>query len=93
MSTETSPELKAKELVDKFRPYMYCYMGSGMLSNDYDENVETDNAKYCALLCVDEIIKSSPYNPNNKGIYEHFEVGINQAIEYWNKVREAIINL
>ena len=47
---------KAKELVDKFMPYMYCYMGSGMLSNDYDINVALSYAKKCAIIAIDECI-------------------------------------
>lgn len=52
----TPEQMKANELVDKFTPYMYCFMGSGMLSNDYDEHIVRDNAKKCALIAIDAII-------------------------------------
>lgn len=51
-----NPELKAKELVGKYKPYMYCYAGSGMLANSYDESVANDYAKKSALIAVDEMI-------------------------------------
>ena len=35
-----TPKEKCDELIEKFIPNMYCYMGSGMLSNDYDEIYE-----------------------------------------------------
>lgn len=48
---------KATELVEKFKPYVYCYLRSGMLTNTYDEGVAMMQAKSCALIAVDEIIK------------------------------------
>jgi hypothetical protein len=40
-------------LKEKFLPKMYCFMGSGMLSNSYDENVANSNADECEKI-VDE---------------------------------------
>ena len=37
-------------LKEKFLPKMYCFMGSGMLSNSYDENVAQGNAKECEKI-------------------------------------------
>lgn len=48
---------KAKELIEWFMPRMYCYMGSGMLTNTYDESIALDNAKQCALKVCDEKAK------------------------------------
>ena len=56
---KTSKE-KAVELIEFFKPLVYCYMGSGMLSNDYDEKVVLENTKKCAVKCVEEIIESMP---------------------------------
>jgi len=39
---------KAKELIEKHKPFIYCYMGSGMLTNTYDEVAATMMAKKCA---------------------------------------------
>jgi hypothetical protein len=40
-------------LIEKFLPRMYCFMGSGMLSNTYDKDVAEDNAKYCEQVTDD----------------------------------------
>ena len=34
-------------LKEKFAPMVYCYLGSGMLTNTYDENVVDHFAKKC----------------------------------------------
>lgn len=70
-----NPKDKAKELMSNFRPYMYCYIGSGMLTNDYNEKVVLDYAKHCSLICVEEIIKSKP---------------IDNSLEYWNELLEEL---
>ena len=53
-----NPKEKAKELIGKFLPNVYCYLGSGMLTNEYSEEVALSNAKKQALICVEEIICS-----------------------------------
>lgn len=37
-------------LKEKFLPRMYCFMGSGMLSNSYDEKVAESNAAECEQI-------------------------------------------
>ena len=37
-------------LKEKFLPKMYCFMGSGMLSNTYDEKISEYNAKECEVI-------------------------------------------
>lgn len=58
----TPQQEKAKELVDKF-------ISIGCLFA---------NAKNCALLCVDEIIKAKP---------------LSFGIEFWEEVKKEITNL
>jgi hypothetical protein len=41
-------------LREKFLPRMYCFFGSGMLSNTYDEKVANDNATECEKI-TDEL--------------------------------------
>jgi len=53
---------KANELIEKMKPYMYCYMGSGMLTNTYDEDVANNFAKRCALITVEEVIDTESKN-------------------------------
>ena len=49
-----TPELKAKELVDKFRTYISMWSGG--------IEVENENLKQCALITVKEIAKNLDMN-------------------------------
>jgi hypothetical protein len=44
-------------LKEKFLPMMYCFFGSGMLTNSYDEKVAEDNAKQCENIADDYAIE------------------------------------
>jgi hypothetical protein len=70
---------KAKQLIEKFKPYVYCYLGSGMLTNTYDEDVANSFAKKCAKISIDEIIDVS--------------FGDKYVIEYWNNVKNELEKL
>jgi hypothetical protein len=70
---------KAKELVEKYMPLVYCYLGSGMLANEYDESVAKYNAKQCALIAVEEILKG-----------DHL---IRTPLSFWQQVKEEIEKL
>lgn len=72
---QLTPKEEAIQLVEKFMPLVYCYLGSGMLSNDYDEKVAKSNAKECAIICVDKIIESHTDNLNGDNIKqkEHYQ--------------------
>lgn len=78
---------KAKELIEKYKPHMYCYVGSGMLSNTYDESVVLQNAVECSIIAVDEIMENlerlciSPL-----GTYS------NPKIPFWQEVKEELEN-
>ena len=69
-----SPKEKAKELFDKYATYVVMWTGG--------IEVENQNCKQCALIAVDEIIKSldDVLHPNPFG-------------QYWNKVKQEIENL
>ena len=72
----TAEQQKAKELIEKFNPhvkYWDCYN---------DEPLEEDNAKQCALICVDEILK----------IAVDFSDDIKWTKSFWQTVRNEIIN-
>jgi hypothetical protein len=47
---------EAKELVDKFRKHVDCDL-SGEDGFEYSKDAETYNAKQCALISIDLIIK------------------------------------
>lgn len=51
-----STKEKSEELIEKFKPNVYCYLGSGMLTNEYSEEVALNNAKKQALIFVNEMI-------------------------------------
>ena len=74
----TSKE-KAKELVDKFLPYSYYHEMDNSMNRNYQQE---DNAKQCALICVNEIIDSSK---------EYFKNTTYD--EYWEEVLTEIDNL
>jgi hypothetical protein len=79
-----TPKEKAAELVHRFRRYV-----------DFtDENDHTSlkaiisNSKQCALIAVDEIMKTYP-SKNGIALYEN---QIND-FEYWQQVKTEIENL
>jgi hypothetical protein len=71
---------KAEELVNKFKPFVYCYMGSGMLSNTVDDDVVLMMAKKCAHIAIDELLISC----DSKMYKGHPMEG------YWLKVKSEI---
>jgi len=77
---------KAIELVEKYKGYVYCYIGSGMLTNDYNDSVATMNAKQCAIIAVDEIIAVTHEDP-----YPRPKTKMDK--EYWQEVKEEIEKL
>jgi hypothetical protein len=83
-----TPKEKAIELIDKYKPFVYCYMGSGMLSNTYDEDVILNMSKQCALIAVDEIVKEC-YNWNGSDNVQ-WET---KRFDYWNEVKQEIEKL
>ena len=45
----------------------------------FDKKGETDNAKLCALICVDEIVKNT--------------LQVSQVLDYWQEVKQEIYKL
>jgi hypothetical protein len=69
-----TPKKQAKELVDRFAPlakYWDCYN---------NQLLEENNAKQCALIAVDEIIKI-------------LSEDINPLVNYWFEVKNEIEKL
>ncbi len=73
-----TPKEKAEQLISNFSPYVYCYMGSGMLTNTCDDEAIKMNAKQCALIAVDEILLGYMGNPK---------------VKYWTEVKQEIEKL
>lgn len=63
-----TPEEKAEELFNKY----YSYLKSNLM----DDKEAIDDAKQCALIAVDEILKShhNLYGVNNKQVKFYLEV-------------------
>ena len=82
---------KAQELVDKFRNEITSFLG---------DNMKKINAKKCALIAVDEILNSSPLEPNFAdwddcgGEFRYwYDAQKTQAFHFWKEVKQEIQNL
>lgn len=74
-------EEKGKWLVDRFTPH--CDPENDSTGN-WLENAATENAKACALICVDEILN----------VLEQ-DFGVNTSIkqQYWQEVKQIIAKI
>ena len=81
---------KAIQLINGFMPHVYCFMGSGMLSNTYDKDIAFMNAKKCAVFAVLNIIEQWNYIDTYLG-----DGGgeLNMNLKYWYEVKQAIETL
>ncbi len=81
----TPPKQKAKQLCDAF--YQKLPLEMHVKTNDGDLSWEYNgwkNSKECALIAVDEIIKSNPHN-------DLFKLSdIPTSINYWELVKKEI---
>lgn len=76
-----TPKEKAKELVDKF---LYT-------ENEYKEYADYTQAKQCALIAVDEILKvTAPTIDRFEPYYQELPSEMTQ--EYWQEVKQEIEN-
>ena len=82
---------KAEELIDKFRNEITSFLG---------DNMKKINAKKCALVAVDEIINSSPLEPNFAdwddcgGEHRYFyDAQKTHALHFWQEVKKEIEKL
>lgn len=48
---------QAAELVKSFEPYVYPFLGSGMLTNTEDSSIILKNAKICASISLNDQIR------------------------------------
>ena len=74
-----TPKEKAFKLLERFRLNVLDYEGA---------SINTHKAKQCATIAVDEIMKTYP-SKNGIALYEN---QIND-FEYWQQVKQEIINL
>jgi len=78
-----TPKQKANELFFK-----YYEIVEHTLSTEY-----VLLAKKCALIAVDEIINASPTNPLKSGYIELYSDMVDEAIIYWQEVKQEIEKL
>ena len=78
------PKEKAKELINKYKPIVYSIDGYG----DYDESIAFVNAKSCAFILIDEIIKNFGTTTNGQTFYTEYS-----AVQYWEQVKQEIEKL
>ena len=75
-----TPKEKAIQIEEKFRLNVLDYEGCG---------INEHKAKQCALIAVDEIIKSTPHYPSKPlELMPHF-----LALKYWQEVKQEIEKL
>lgn len=83
------PKEKAKELVNKFKTYSY-YDAHDLTSRVKREESNTDSAKECATIAVDEIIDQwimiDTYIADGDG-------QLNPNLKYWKEVKQEIEKL
>lgn len=72
-----TPKEKAIELVDSFKPYAHFWVHDLGIQKDYDIE-RFENAKNCALIAVDEILKIGSVIVDYNTYY------------YWQEVKQEI---
>lgn len=75
----TTPKEKAKQLVSKFRKD--AFQGVGFYHNERC-------AQRLALICVEEILESSPWGPTEFDFHRSVDNTIKEAAKYWEKVKK-----
>jgi len=73
-----TPKQKANELVDKFKDCVGLDIDTDM---GWKLQSKNDNAKQCALICVDEIINAID------------NLQYNRKTDFWENVKQEINNL
>jgi hypothetical protein len=74
-------------LKEKFLPRMYCFFGSGMLTNSYDEKVAEDNAKQCEKIADDYAIEFAEWTQDQdyRNDYDNCHLTMKQLLEIFKK--------
>lgn len=78
-----TPKEKAKELIMRFVPFVEV------------NKIPLFKAKKCALIAVEEIIKSRPLDPilRENPYFETVSDRVDETIEYWEEVKEELEKL
>ena len=66
-------------LKEKILPKMYCFMGSGMLSNTYDKDIAEVNASECEKIADEYAVEFVKWLIDKKSL--NFAVYVNSSFE------------
>lgn len=80
---------KAKELVDKYLEIIDIEDAEHGVTESYYN--QYDKAKQCAIIAVDEVLRSFDYHMDTRPRYR--TEAQNEAIDLYKKVKQAIKNL
>jgi hypothetical protein len=80
---EMTTKEKAIELINLFKDNVNPYIGSGMLSNTFDDDAILWQSKMVATNCAKEVLKQIPMFTGNK----------NPNYEFWEQVITEIDNI
>ena len=93
-SSKQTPKEKAKELVNKFRDFAD---GIDSETDRFSPNIERKNAKQCALIAVDEILKCEATEPTDTDWDEcgstaqyYWPQKKEDAGKFWGEVKQEI---
>jgi hypothetical protein len=86
-----TPKEKAQELIDKYRNSIMSFLS---------DNMKHQNAKKCALIAVDEIILSAPFEPVDTDWDEAgssaqywYPQKLEDSAKWWAEVKQEIEKL
>lgn len=95
-----TPKIKAEELIEKFKEYAH---GISSFNGKYNESVEINSAKQCAIICADEIIheleqlRKPEYTSfviqNTNSSEENSVIDGYEKKDFWNEVKSELENL
>lgn len=69
---------KAIELVNKFKNHVNPYIGSGMLSNTYDNEAIVWQAKICATILADEVLELTSEMDDDNAVWDNVKTQISK---------------
>lgn len=80
---------KAGELIWSFRDFVNPYIGSGMLSNSYDDRAILMQCKSCALVTIDNIFTALS---NFAAPIKHIGSWEETNFEQWKRIKKIVEN-
>ena len=81
MSDQEKAEEKAKELIEKFKPYTEKVFYNTIV---LDETKQIEHAKQCALICVEEMLADMEYK-NFLSLSDY-----QSHLNFWEGVKTAL---